>query len=176
MNADVPMLTRRTCYPRRAARLGCVVLLLCCGCSSNQLKTYPVQGEVVFADGSPVKTGTVETKSVEHGVQATGSISTDGTFSLTTYQANDGVVAGQHRCVVVQFIPIEDIPNYRPSTLGVVHRKHSMYATSDLSFTVKPGAENRVRLVVSGADPIVRTTDDHGHDPIPEGDAAGGSQ
>ncbi len=144
------------------------LLPLCVGCNNGQLKTYPVQGKVVFADGSPVKVGTVETKSVEHGVQATGTINLDGTFTLTTYKPDDGAVAGQHRCVVIQFIQLEEIPNYRPSTMGVVNRKHSMYSTSELSFTVKPGEPASVQLVVQGADPILRSTDDHGHDPVPD--------
>jgi hypothetical protein len=144
-----------------------VSLIMAVGCSDGRLKTYPIRGEVVFADGTPVKMGTIETKSVQHGVQATGSIASDGTFQLTTYESNDGAVDGDHRCVLVQFVPTENIPNYRPSTMGVVHRKHSAYATSDLGFAVTQSGENRVRLVVQGADPISRTTDDHGHDAVP---------
>lgn len=145
-----------------------VALSLSVGCDSGRLKTYPVQGKVVFADGSPVKVGTIETKSVEHGIQSTGQIERDGSFTLTTYKPNDGAVAGKHECVVVQFIQIEEIPNYRPSTLGVVHRKHSMYSSSQLNFTIEPNGPNDVKLVVQGADPISRDSKEHGHDPVPE--------
>jgi hypothetical protein len=160
------MLAMPTRFPI-ASFLGLLLVFVCVGCDSGRLKTYPVQGEVVFGNGSPVRVGTIETKSVEHGVQASGTIGTDGSFTLTTYESNDGAVAGQHRCVIVQFIPIEEIPNYRPSTLGVIHRKHSTYSTSELGFTIKPGKENRIRLEVQGADPVFRATDDHGHDPVP---------
>jgi ribosomal protein S12 len=146
-----------------------VTFAMSLGCDSGKLKTYPVKGKVVFPNGSPVKVGTVETKSVDHGVQATGNIDLDGSFTLTTYRPNDGAVAGQHRCVVIQFVPVEEIPNYRPSTMGVVNRKHSTYSTSELTLTVKPDGPNEVQLVVQGADPILKSTDDHGHDPIPEG-------
>jgi len=150
--------------------LCCAILLLVnIGCNSGRLKTYPVRGEVVFADGSPVKVGTIETKSVTHSVQSRGNIATDGTFELTTYTNGDGAVAGDHRCVIVQFIPTEEIPNYRPSIMGVVHRKHSSYSTSELGFTVSSKGDNKLRLVVQGADPILKSTTDHGHDPIPEG-------
>ncbi len=142
-------------------------MLLCLGCTDNRLKTYPVQGKVVFPDGSPVRVGTIETKSILHGVQASGSIATDGTFQLTTYQTNDGAVAGDHRCVIVQFIPVEEIPNYRPSTLGVVNRKYSSYATSELVFTVEAKGDNQIWFEVQGADPVFRATDEHGHDPLP---------
>lgn len=143
----------------------CAMLL---GCNSGRLKTYPVEGKVVFANGTPVKVGTVETKSVQHGVQATGSIGLDGSFTLSTYQPNDGAVAGEHRCVVVQFIQLEEIPNYRPSTMGVVHRKHSTYSTSELSFTIQSNGPNEVKLVVQGADPVSSTgAEEHGHEPVP---------
>lgn len=156
----------------RTLRIGLLCgfsLLMNIGCNSGRLKTYPVRGEVVFADGSPVKVGTIETKSVQHSVQSRGNIATDGTFELTTYTKGDGAVVGDHRCVIVQFIPTEEIPNYRPSIMGVVHRKHSAYSTSELGFTVSSKGENKIRLVVQGADPILKSTTDHGHDPIPEG-------
>jgi ribosomal protein S12 len=138
------------------------------GCNSNKLKTYPVQGQVVFQDGTPVKVGTVETKAVGKTVQATGSIATDGTFTLTTYRPNDGAIAGEHKVVIVQFIPIEDIPNYRPSTMGVVNRKHASYHTSGLTMQVIPEGENKIKLVVAGADPLSPNAKDHGHDEIPK--------
>jgi hypothetical protein len=141
-------------------------LVFATGCNSGRLKTYPVVGQAVFEDGTPVKMGTVETKSVQHGVQATGTIAKDGSFTLTTYSPDDGAVAGDHKCVLVQFLPTENIPNYRPSTLGVVHRRHSSYATSDLNFTIQKTGENRVRLVVQGVEGVYRTTDEHGHDPV----------
>ncbi len=70
-----------------------VVCSLLCGCSS-QLPTYPVAGKIRFVEGGPVKVGTVELKSREHGVQARGHIETDGTFTLTTFAEGDGAVAG----------------------------------------------------------------------------------
>lgn len=141
--------------------------LFAVGCNSGTLKTYPIQGQVVFQDGSPVKVGTVETKAAGKNVQATGSIATDGTFTLTTYRPNDGAIAGEHKVVIVQFIPVEDIPNYRPSTMGVVHRKHASYHTSGLTMNVVPDGENKIKLVVAGADPISPNSKDHGHDEIP---------
>ncbi|MCE2752959.1 MAG: hypothetical protein LW720_13835 [Pirellula sp.] len=137
------------------------------GCNSGRLKTYEVEGQVVFKDGSPVKVGIVETKALGKSVQATGSINKDGSFRLTTYRENDGAIAGQHRVVVIQMIPVEDIPNYRPSTMGVVHRKHASYNTSELTMSVEPGGPNKIRLVVAGADPIGKNDKDHGHDEIP---------
>ena len=147
--------------------LATLLASLALGCNSGRLKTYEVEGQVVFKDGSPVKVGIVETKALGKSVQATGSINKDGSFRLTTYRENDGAIAGQHRVVVIQMIPVEDIPNYRPSTMGVVHRKHASYNTSELTMSVEPDGSNKIRLVVSGADPIGKNDKDHGHDEIP---------
>lgn len=147
---------------------GVLAILLATGCNSGQLKTYPVQGQVVFEDGSPVKVGTVETKAVGKSIQATGLIAKDGTFTLRTYRDNDGAIAGEHKVVIVQMIPVEDIPNYRPSTMGVVNRKHASYHTSGLTMTVVAGGENKVKLVVKGADPINPNSKEHGHGEIPK--------
>jgi hypothetical protein len=145
------------------------------GCNSGQLKTYPVQGQVVFKDGSPVKVGLIETKAVGKDVQATGSIAKDGTFSLTTYRENDGAIAGEHKLVIVQMIPVEDIPNYRPSTMGVVNRKYASYNTSGLTMTIVPNGENKIKLVISGADPVAPNSKDHGHGEVPKDPADGAS-
>jgi hypothetical protein len=105
----------------RAVKVIVLLTLLACavGCGDDRLPTYPVLGKVVFADGSPVKLGTIECLSETHGVQATGSINRDGTFTLKTYRDNDGAVEGTHKCVIVQFVQVEGLANYKPSTLGV---------------------------------------------------------
>lgn len=145
----------------------CIGILSLVGCGSGREKTYPVEGLVVFKDGSHVKVGTVETKSLRTGAQARGTIDKDGRFSLTTFEDNDGAVAGDHQVVIVQFIQVEGIKNYRPSTMGVVNRKHASYATSGLVLRVDPKGPNQVKLEVEGARAVMNSTKDHGHDPVP---------
>ncbi len=94
-----------------------IASLLCCGCSSGQLETYPTKGKVKFKSGAPVHVGTVELKSREHGVQARGDIQPDGTFELSTYSKGDGAVAGTHDCVVVQFVMTEELAGFKPSAV-----------------------------------------------------------
>lgn len=146
----------------------CIGILSFVGCGSGREKTYPVEGIVVFKDGSRVKVGTVETKSLRTGSQARGTIDQDGRFSLTTFENNDGAVAGDHQVVIVQFIQVEGIKNYRPSTMGVVNRKHASYATSGLVMRVDPKGPNQVKLEVEGARAVMNSTKDHGHDPVPK--------
>lgn len=169
---------------RGKARRNASRLLLCIGigllgivgCGSGREKTYPVEGIVVFKDGSHVKVGTVETKSLRTGVQARGTIDQDGRFTLSTFENNDGAVAGDHQVVIVQFIQVEGIKNYRPSTMGVVNRKHASYATSGLVMRVDPNGPNQVKLEVEGARAIMNSTKDHGHDPVPKDSAPDSSQ
>jgi hypothetical protein len=146
------------------------------GCGTGREKTYPVEGIVVFKDGSHVKVGTVETKSLRTGAQARGTIDQDGRFTLSTFETNDGAVAGDHQVVVVQFIQVEGIKNYRPSTMGVVNRKHASYATSGLVMRVDPKGPNQVKLEVEGARAVMDSTKDHGHDPVPKDTAPDSAQ
>lgn len=154
---------------RRTADATILVLALSCfafsGCSSGDPPAYPAKGRVVFQDGSPVKVGTIESKSLKHGKQSRASIQKDGTFVLSTYRDGDGAVDGEHQCVVVQFIPTEDITNHKPTTIGVVHPKHNSYATSGLNFHIQPGTNDIVLRVegVAGKKSTSDTTKGHSH-------------
>ena len=120
------------------------------GCSDH-LKTYPVSGKVQFTTGGPVHVGTVELKSREHGVQARGQILSDGSFTVTTYQAGAGAVAEIHDCVVVQFVMTEEIQGHRPSVIGAVDRRFANYSTSGLSVEIYPNQSNDVLVEVEGS-------------------------
>ncbi|MEX0819210.1 MAG: hypothetical protein WD070_06445 [Pirellulaceae bacterium] len=144
------------------------------GCSNDRLPTYPVQGRVVFSDGSPVHTGSIELKSREHGVQARGNIAADGSFQLTTYKQNDGAVEGTHDCVVVQLVMVEELSNFTPSTEGVVDARYGSYSKSGLECEVSPAKQNVVTITLepmhpkpagSGSQPHTHGPEDHsGHE------------
>ena len=147
-----------------------LIVALVAGCSNDRLPTYAVQGQVVFSDGSPVRTGSIELKSVRHGVQARGDIASDGSFQLTTYEENDGAVEGVHKCVVVQLVMVEELANFKPSTEGVVDPRFGSYSTSDLECRISNRDDNRVKLTVEpirlGAASTGKAADhphDHGH-------------
>jgi hypothetical protein len=133
------------------------LLLPCCiaclgplGCSDGRLPTFPVSGRVVFSDGSPVHTGTIEFRSREHAVQARGTIDHDGNFRLTTYKENDGAVAGTHDCVVTQLVVMEGATDFQPSLKGVVHTRFGSYATSGLRCEVISQDKNFFTVEVDG--------------------------
>lgn len=133
-----------------------------CGCSERP-KTYPVSGKVQFEIGGPVAVGVVELKSESHGLNARGNISRDGTFQLTTFSENDGAVAGEHKCVVLQMVIGENIPGFKPSKIGVVDPRYASYSTSGLSVTIDEEGENEILLQVRGIIEQPETGHDHKH-------------
>lgn len=74
---------------------------LVAGCSGNQFPVKPAKGKVVCG-GKPVTIGSVsftpigEPGKMETGKPATGTLSADGTFVLTTKDRFDGAIVGKH--------------------------------------------------------------------------------
>lgn len=89
-----------------------------CGGSTEQaatlLKPVPVKGSVLYK-GKPLTGGTVRFEPEDGGREASGNIEPDGTFTLTTFQAADGAVAGKHRVAV-------DPPADKPKALPAKYK------------------------------------------------------
>jgi hypothetical protein len=126
------------------------------GCSSGP-KTYPVEGTVVFKDGTPFPGGLVEFEPVTADpklrVNARGAVQPDGTFRLTTFKEGDGAVEGQHRAVVLPPAPpnlVED--RTKPPPPLILDRRFMSYDTSGLQFTVTQGL-NRFTIEVEKPQP-----------------------
>src|SRR6476469_6411573 len=87
--------------------LPAVAVLLAAGCSAGS-GIYPVEGQVVYADGSPateLKGYMVEFQLIDgtldgRPASATGEIDGEGKFRLTTRTAFDGAVAGRHKVIL----------------------------------------------------------------------------
>lgn len=122
------------------------LLLLCiavsCGCGSDQVQTYPVSGRVQFADGEPVRTGTIELESVTYGTTAAGTIQADGTFVLGTYAPDDGAAAGDHRAIVVQIIVADGITTHTKDHGRAVSPLYRDYESSPLRVEVLVAEKN----------------------------------
>ena len=79
------------------------------GCSDDDLgERYRVSGHVV-RQGQPVTKGTVNFMPVDPkaGRTATGAIQSDGSYSLTTKDEQDGALPGDYR-VVVSLVDVDD--------------------------------------------------------------------
>lgn len=127
---------------------GILLALAACGCGSDRVPTYPVSGHVQFADGEPIRTGTVELESAEFGTTATGTIQDDGTFVLGTYKSNDGAAAGTHRAIVVQIIIADGITKHTKDHGRPVPPHYGDYSSSELSVQVMPIEQNEVVITL----------------------------
>jgi hypothetical protein len=133
-------------FSARTKRWPLVVLLLIgvAGCGGRRL--YPVQGKVVFQDGTPLTGGLVVFEAVDPAAKvcASGPIRDDGTFRLGTDKEGDGAVAGRHRVLVVPPVPPK-LQERNPPT--PIHPRFQHFDTSKLEFTVVPGP-NEFTIVV----------------------------
>lgn len=125
-----------------------VCLLLLIGCSSDSIPTYPTRGQVLFPDGRPVRTGVIELKSLEHDLNARGQIAHDGSFTLGTYTADDGAVAGMHQAVVMQFLASDSGPEIQHKHGDPVDLRFADYNTSSLEFEIQPVSVNQLEVQV----------------------------
>lgn len=124
------------------------------GCGERQPRTYPVQGTVTFADGTPLRTGMVEFRSAQQGLNARGKIDPSGRFELGTFETADGAVEGAHQVIVTQMVAQ---PDAKPPPRGYSHTsmhgssvspQHARYETSGLIAKVDPQPRNDIKLVV----------------------------
>jgi hypothetical protein len=116
-----------------------------------------VSGKVTYK-GKPIAKGEViftpsKDKGGASGQVATGTIESDGSYSLTTFDTGDGAILGQH--VVTVIVPSQDlrelnkprpdgsIPYILPK--GGVPEKYSNVDTSPFRYTVDPG-QNTINL------------------------------
>lgn len=76
--------------------------VLCCalegGCGDGRPATVPVQGQVTWK-GEPVRCGTIVFQP-EKGRMAHGRIGPDGSYSLTTFDPDDGAIVGKHNVTI----------------------------------------------------------------------------
>lgn len=130
------------------------VLCVLVGCGSDR-QMAKVAGTVKLPDGTPVTSGTVEFETVDQkpSVTATGEINEAGAFKLGTWTADDGVLIGKHRAVVVADFEIgtgAERPNLIPQS--TVHSKYREFETSGLEFTIEKDNLD-LQIVVDPAQP-----------------------
>ncbi len=136
------------------ATLTVAVIAAVCGCGADgdRLQTYTVTGKVTFSDGKPwpeLEGGRIILQSIEHEeLSATGAIEPDGTFhQLTTYEFNDGAVAGPHRVAIMPPMrPNVDQDEVRLPPL--IHMRFESLEASGLKLTVTEDGPNEFPLEV----------------------------
>jgi hypothetical protein len=99
-------------------------LLFLAGCGSKSgLDTVPIKGEVTY-NGKPLADGTVVylPEQGSSGRQAMAPIQSDGSFSLTTQTANDGVMKGKYQIVIFAYEPQSAEPKTREEIEALVNK------------------------------------------------------
>src|SRR5207248_4180644 len=137
-------------------RLGLAVVLLFTtfleGCAGGG--PYPVEGTVVWEDGTPAKElalSSVVFDLPEKQTSARGVIQPDGSFRLTTYKPNDGALAGTYKVMVVEAgrKPLGG-PDGSLLAPGYMDSRYADPRTTDLQVTVEP-RKNVISLKVRRA-------------------------
>jgi hypothetical protein len=77
-----------------------VAAVLGCGDSSGLAKRYPVSGTVKY-NGKPLERGTISFVPADGKGRAAGGTITDGRYSLTTQDQDDGAIPGKYKVGVV---------------------------------------------------------------------------
>jgi len=125
------------------SRIALAATLLICGCSK---KTYPVEGQVVFEDGSPAKELAdygIAFNAKDLAANANGTIKPDGSFTVGTFADGDGAPLGKHRLAITPPPPKIDEPRTPP----VISSKYANFDTSGLTIEVAAQV-NKVTLKV----------------------------
>jgi len=114
----------------------CLALAAAVGCSDGRPERINVSGRVTI-DGKPLTLGNV--KFVPEGARASsGSIDSEGRFTLGCYEDDDGVVPGLHRIQVSSYeVVAEKVNRHAPI-------KYANYATAGISFEVTAPTESLV--------------------------------
>ena len=134
---------------RAIIRLAAVACLAACiGCGPSRPEMAAVHGRVTY-QGKPVVEGTIVFYP-EKGRPATGTLAPDGSYRLTTFDANDGAMLGRHHVTIEArriTAPMmqgeaagEEVGVYGPPKVEwLLPEKYAGRDSSPLTAEVKPG-------------------------------------
>lgn len=102
-------------------------------------KTVPVNGKVQFKDGgaaSELSGYAIAFEAESAKASGVGEIQPDGSFTISTFGANDGALPGKHRVSISP--PASPDPD-KPPQKSKLPAKYEKPDTSGLTVEVKPG-------------------------------------
>ncbi len=126
----------------------CLGMSLLLGCGGGP-KLVPVSGQVLV-DGKPLETGFIQVIPADER-PAGGVIGSDGRFTLTTYETNDGCALGTHQVIVTATKQLNAM-----ATEHLVPPDYGDPAKSSLKTTVDgPTKELKIELTWNGGKPYI---------------------
>jgi hypothetical protein len=124
--------------------LPALVLTATLGCGGGVLpaSVHPVKGKVVLGDGKPLTSGRIHfAPQRQPGRPAAGTISRDGTFTLTTVTEGDGAETGDYRVYI-------DLGEGVPPKVARAIAKYCDFDSTDLVVSVQSGSTELPPLVL----------------------------
>ena len=125
--------------------INCVLCVALVGCSQSSVNS---KGKVLFEDGQPVQSGSIEFRSINSGQRYTSRIDRQGNFELRDEQNRAAIVPGEYDVVVVQIVLTEDLPLEMHTHGQTVHRRYADYHTSGLTTRVQADQAEPIKVVV----------------------------
>ncbi len=135
---------RRSVGVRWACSLLVCLALAGCGDGKDFLKTYPAAGKAAFR-GKPMQHARISLFTVAEDeklkkIVPSGEVDADGTFTLTTYQYDDGAPAGEYKAIIVW----PNGPEGQSESPGFIadqlQGRYSNAQTSTFRVTIKEGS------------------------------------
>lgn len=103
-------------------------------------------------DEQPMGNATIVMESKNGGPAASAVSQEDGTFVLTTFDANDGAVAGDFSVIVMKYEKFVNPPGVNPDTAPtkpaalISPPRYSDFMTSGLTAHINENGDNRIEL------------------------------
>ena len=124
-----------------------------CGEAVDRPKTAPVKGVVTYK-GQPVDGASVMFFPTTSGRPATAQTNSQGEFTLTTFDTNDGAIIGEHRVTVakIESVAPQGDPGRTPQATTTTPPKNQLPnkyndpQQSGLKETVKAGEANSFKF------------------------------
>lgn len=116
-------------------------LLSALGCG-NQKAVYPVRGKIVDAEGKPLGGAAIclwPAENLEDNVKPAGYSDEEGTFTLTTYENDDGAPAGDYVVAVAWMVGPKNPEKPREPPPDRLKGKFVDPTTSPLHVTIDKG-------------------------------------
>lgn len=139
-------------WPRRVLTLvvpllTAAMLVTSAGCKRSP-RVVPVKGTVLY-NGKPLPYGAVMFQP-DKGQAAVGDLTADGTFTLSSYGANDGAVPGKHS------VSVSCYEGHRPGKAGggdslgklLIPLKYTRFGSSGLTVEVQDTAGKEAQEIV----------------------------
>ena len=124
--------------PRSALLPACLLLTALMGCGAGHPPVYPVEGRITRNDDTPLRGGVIVLESVSPPeTNARGSIGDDGAYRITTFEENDGALAGKHRVMFCPAISNTGFKKYEDT----IHERYLDFDTSGVTIDVSPDAK-----------------------------------